>query len=65
MNVAGGDVLFLGLGGFVYFAIIFLIEYLSKIGDVLKFFTREHTVPYVDKEYDTDVAREMQEVENA
>jgi ATP-binding cassette, subfamily A (ABC1), member 3 len=63
MNVAGGDILFLGIFGFIYFFLIFVIEYVKSKGNILAIFSRERDIPYVPKPYDNDVEREMREVE--
>ena len=41
----------LSLEGLIYFLAIFVIEYMSKIGSIYRFFTKEDSVPYVPKKY--------------
>jgi hypothetical protein len=49
MNVAGGDILYLGIFGFIYFAIIFIVEYINGKGSILAKFSLENSIPYTPK----------------
>lgn len=55
MNIAGGDLIFMFIEGFVYFGIVFLIEFGSHFGTLSRFFSNEASIPYEPKEYDEDV----------
>ena len=46
MNIAGGDLLFLGLEGFVYFGLVFFVEHMRTKGSITRFFTKEESIPY-------------------
>jgi hypothetical protein len=49
MNVAGGDILYLGIFGFIYFVIIFIVEFIIGRGSILAKCSREDSVPYTPK----------------
>ncbi len=49
MNVAGGDILFLGLFGFIYFITLLLIEFIIGRGSLLAKFSREDSIPQTQK----------------
>jgi hypothetical protein len=49
MNVAGGDILYLGIFGFIYFAIIFIVEYINGKGSILAKCSLENSIPYTPK----------------
>jgi len=65
MNNAGGDIIFLALSGPIYLMLIFLIEKLLHMHKVTEFFSHELEVPYIPKNYDDDVKKEMDEIENS
>ena len=58
MNVAGGDILFLGIFGFIFFAAVFVVEYVKGRGSILAQCSREDTIPFTPKQQDSDVVRE-------
>lgn len=59
MNICGGDIIFLSVGGVVYFLLVFLNEYLSHKKGITELISGENKVEYKNKEYDDDVQREM------
>lgn len=48
-DITGGDILYLGLEGVLYFLFTLLVERLSQIESVMKFFSDETSVKYVPK----------------
>jgi ATP-binding cassette subfamily A (ABC1) protein 3 len=48
-NVAGGDILFLGIFGFIYFIILFIVEFVIGRGSLLAKFSREDKIPFTSK----------------
>lgn len=62
MNIAGGDILFLSIGGIVYFIILLSYEYLSQRKGFSGVMSGESKIPYEPKEYDDDVQREFDTV---
>lgn len=50
MNIAGGDIMFLAIFGFIYLVSVFVIERMRNVGSIYKFFTKETKVPYQAKE---------------
>ncbi|EAR97153.2 ABC transporter family protein (macronuclear) [Tetrahymena thermophila SB210] len=64
-NIAGGDLLMMFLEGFLYFILVFIIEYASHISSFTQLMSHENSVPYVPKQYDDDVQKEIDEVEKS
>lgn len=62
MDIAGGDIIYLLIFGFVYLAFVFLFEYLKVLQSVNKLFSKEQKIPYVPKKYDDDVEKEINKV---
>lgn len=65
MNICGGDIILLSVGGVMYFVIVFIYEYLSHKKGFSDLMSGENKIPYVQKEYDDDVEREMKLVERS
>ena len=63
MDIAGGDVIYLAFTGLFYLSLVFLVEKLSTMGSFTQYFSREKMIPYVPRNYDEDVTREMELVE--
>jgi len=61
--LTGGDLLFLAISAIVYFILIFVVESLKNKQGLNSALSREASVPYVPKNLDEDVEREMREVE--
>lgn len=48
-NIAGGDILFTFLEGFIYFILVFVIEKCSHMSGFTQLMSHENSVPYVTK----------------
>jgi ATP-binding cassette subfamily A (ABC1) protein 3 len=57
LDIAGGDIMYLCLGGVVYMILVFVIEMLEDSGQLQKFGSRELSIPYIPKQLDDDVER--------
>ncbi|KAL4492594.1 hypothetical protein ABPG72_007707 [Tetrahymena utriculariae] len=62
LNICGGDILMLSIEGLFYILVVALIEYASHKKGLSQYMTGENKVPYVEKEYDDDVQREMDKI---
>lgn len=62
MNICGGDVIFLAVGGVVYFLLVFFVEKMKQRKGLSDFMSGESKIQYKNKEYDDDVQREMDTV---
>ena len=56
-----GDIVYLTLEGFIYFGLIFLVEYLLTKGSITTLFTNETSIQYKEKIKDQDVMNEEKE----
>ena len=63
LDISGGDILMLAIEGFVYFVLIFVVEYLIKHKSISQFISQEKQVKYQAKKYDSDVDQEFKIVE--
>lgn len=64
-DISGGDILYLGVEGFVFFFLIFIVEYLSHVQSITQMFSNENSVAYVQQPKDDDVLKEELECETA
>jgi len=55
MNIAGGDIMCLGITSVAYFCFVLLIEKLKTIRFFQQLFSKEKRFPYMEKQYDNDV----------
>jgi ATP-binding cassette subfamily A (ABC1) protein 3 len=55
LDISGGDILYLGLEGVIFFLLTLLVEKLGSIESITKFFSDELSVKYVEKKMDPDV----------
>ncbi|KAL4488927.1 hypothetical protein ABPG72_005714 [Tetrahymena utriculariae] len=65
MDISGGDLILTFFEGFFYFFLVFAIEIGSHVGSISRLISNEASVPYVPKEYDEDVQKEITRVENS
>eukprot|EP00330_Aristerostoma_sp_ATCC50986_P014130 CAMPEP_0114590366 /NCGR_PEP_ID=MMETSP0125-20121206/12632_1 /TAXON_ID=485358 ORGANISM="Aristerostoma sp., Strain ATCC 50986" /NCGR_SAMPLE_ID=MMETSP0125 /ASSEMBLY_ACC=CAM_ASM_000245 /LENGTH=174 /DNA_ID=CAMNT_0001787817 /DNA_START=467 /DNA_END=991 /DNA_ORIENTATION=- len=56
IDIAGGDVLYLAFTPFLYFILVFVVEYLRTKRSFMKMFQKD--VPRVEQEEDSDVVKE-------
>jgi ATP-binding cassette, subfamily A (ABC1), member 3 len=52
LEVAGADIMYLGITGFLYFFLIFAVEKLQQSSQFNKLFNKENGISYVEKDYD-------------
>ncbi|KAL4488936.1 hypothetical protein ABPG72_005723 [Tetrahymena utriculariae] len=64
-NIAGGDLLMMFLEGFIYFTLVFVIEYASHMSSFTQLMSQEISIAYVPKQYDDDVQKEIDDVEKS
>lgn len=57
-DISGGDILYLGLEGFVFMALVFLLEALEDSGKISRFGSKEGSIPISDVVLDDDVMKE-------
>jgi len=65
IELAGGDCLYLIITAVAFFILVFIIERLRNKQALSSILTRENSVPYVPKKLDSDVEREMKEIEKS
>ncbi|EAR81921.2 ABC transporter family protein (macronuclear) [Tetrahymena thermophila SB210] len=59
IDIAGADIIFMILEGFIYYLLVFLVENHSQISFLNNMFSKEKSVEYQPKEYDEDVQKEI------
>jgi len=57
-----GDIMMLAVTGFLYFILVFVIEFLNSKGILKKIISKEDSVPYKPKDMDGDVEDEMNRI---
>ncbi|EGR27275.1 hypothetical protein IMG5_199550 [Ichthyophthirius multifiliis] len=65
MNIAGGDIIYLVVFGFLNMGLIIVFEYLSHSSKFTQLISGETNIPYQPKEYDDDVQKEMDMIQNS
>ncbi|KAL4490757.1 hypothetical protein ABPG72_021811 [Tetrahymena utriculariae] len=60
INIAGADIIFLIIEGIFYYLLVFLVENYNQISFLSNMFSKEKQVKYEPKEYDEDVQKEIE-----
>ncbi|KAL4478578.1 hypothetical protein ABPG74_006813 [Tetrahymena malaccensis] len=63
IDIAGADIIFMLIEGVIYYLLVFLIENYSQISFLNNMFSKEKSVEYQPKEYDEEVQKEINLIE--
>ncbi|KAL4489354.1 hypothetical protein ABPG72_019009 [Tetrahymena utriculariae] len=63
IDIAGADITFMLVEGVIYYLLVFLVENHSQISFLNNMFSKEKSVEYQPKEYDEDVQKEINLIE--